>query len=798
MIKQPFLKNLAPIALAVAVAVVPNVYAERTIPSEIEATVVTARHREENIQDVAISMSALDASAIEKTFSRTIDEITGMSPNLIINPILGNGTVGVSLRGMQTAEVEKSFDPAVAIYQDGVYLASTTGALLNIWDAERIEVLRGPQGTLFGRNTIGGLLHVIRSKPTGEMDGKLVATFAENDQEDFKARINFPEFAGISLKLSAVNSEGGGYIRNPIRGETLGDNNLFMYTIDGLWAPTDNFDLRVIYDDISDDTDTRPVTCLTTSDEALGAFGTVFTDVGDGVLPGSGLPNECATSKEGNDLFTTYTSKDQYAELHTEAVTIHANWQINEDHKFAVVYGNREVDEKALNEFDGISFDLFRTSRPQQEDQESLEIRIESDWSDTFRSTMGVFLWDGGYTLQQNSAFLQSTNGPESFTASPLYSQDVESTAYFAQLEWDVTDKLSLNFGGRYIEEKKSLCMTVADYSFDGSNVDYVDVEGYSKTATAQWGKDCPSWGAAVYDSSFDGSETWSKFTPRIGVQYELERGMAYITYSEGFRSGGFNGRATSIETTGPYKPESVAQWELGTKLTMLENTLHLNFSVFTIAYDDKQEDIIKLGTDGQATVTIIENASSATINGVEFDFTWYLAEAFSVRGNVGFLDASFDDFLANSVTGVVDLSDIEMRRAPEMTAGLTALWERQLSNGNVVIANLSYAWKDDYYVSATANADHTPGGYIGFNPSKVDSFGIVDASINYETDHWTFSVFGKNLTDEVYLMSFLDDSANNIATSTTDPTPTYAPGLWSFGTPNRPRYFGAEVQFKF
>jgi iron complex outermembrane receptor protein len=783
MIRQPSLTTIGPMALALAFAFVPNVYAQRTISSEIEEVVVTAQHREENIQDVAISMSALDASAIEKTFSRTIDEITGMSPNLIINPILGNGTVGVSLRGMQTAEVEKSFDPAVAIYQDGVYLASTTGALLNIWDAERVEVLRGPQGTLFGRNTIGGLLHVIRSKPTGEMGGKVVATFAENDQEDFKARINFPEFAGISLKLSAVNSEGGGYIRNPTRGETLGDNDLFMYTIDGLWAPTDNFDLRIIYDDISDDTATRPVTCLTTSNETFGGF-----------TP----PNQCAASSDGNDLFTTYTREEQYSELNTEAVTIHANWQINEDHKLAVVYGNREVDERALNEFDGISFDLFRTSRPQQEDQESLEIRIESDWNDTVRSTVGLFLWDGGYTLQQNTAILQDIFGPQSFTASPLYSQEVESTAYFGQVDWDVSDKLSLSFGGRYIEEKKSLCMTVAGYSFDGSDVDYIDEEGFPKTATAQWGKDCPSWAADVYDSSFDGSETWSKFTPRVSAQYELERGMAYITYSEGFRSGGFNGRATSIETTGPYEPESVKQWELGTKLTMLENTLQLNVSVFTIAYDDKQEDIVKPGTDGQATLTIIENASSATINGVEIDFNWYLTEGFSVRGNVGFLDASFDDFLADSATGVVDLSNIELRRAPEMTAGLTALWERQLSNGNFVIANLSYTWKDDYYISATANADHTPGGYIGFNPSKVDSFGIVDASINYETDNWTFSVFGKNLTDEVYLMSFLDVGANNVATSATDSTPAYAPGLWSFGTPNRPRYFGAEVQFKF
>ena len=791
-------RHTMPMALLAVVAFTPSAYAARTISSEIEEIVVTAQKREENIQDVAISMSALDAGAIEKTFSRTIDELTGMSPNLIINPVLGNGTVGVSLRGMQTAEVEKSFDPAVAIYQDGVYLASTTGALLNIWDAERVEVLRGPQGTLFGRNTIGGLLHVIRSKPTGELGGKVVATFADDDQEDFKARINFPEFAGISLKLSAVNSEGGGYIKNPIRGETLGDNDLFMYTIDGLWAPTDNFDLRVIYDDISDDTDTRPVTCLTTANEGFGAFGTALTGLGDGTLPGSGLPNECATSKDGNDLFTTYTSQDQYAELHTEAVTIHANWQINEDHKLALVYGNRDVDEKAQNEFDGISFDLFRTSRPTEEEQESLEIRLESDWSDTVASTMGVFFWDGGYTMQQNTALLQTLNGPQSFTSSPLYTQDVESTAYFAQVDWDVTDKLSLSFGGRYLDEKKTMCMTTASYSFDGNNVDYVDVDGYSKTATAQWGEDCPSWGAGVYDPAFDGSESWTKFTPRIGAQYEFERGMAYLTYSEGFRSGGFNGRATAPSNTGPYDPESVEQWELGTKLTLLENTLQLNVSVFTIAYDDKQEDIVKPGTDGQTTLTIIENASSATIDGIEIDFNWYLAAGLSLRGNVGLLDASFDDFLADSATGLVDLSGIELRRAPEMTAGLTALWERQLSNGNFVIANLSYTWKDDYYVSATANIDHTPGGYVGFNPSKVDSFGIVDASINYETANWTFSVYGKNLTDEVYLMSFLDVGANNVATSATDRSPTYAPGLWSFGTPNRPRYFGAEVQFKF
>jgi iron complex outermembrane receptor protein len=224
---------------------------------------------------------------------------------------------------------------------------------------------------------------------------------------------------------------------------------------------------------------------------------------------------------------------------------------------------------------------------------------------------------------------------------------------------------------------------------------------------------------------------------------------------------------------------------------------LQLNVTLFSIDYNDKQEDIVKPGQDGQATLTVVQNASTASIEGLEMDFTWIVAAGISLRGNIGLLDAEFNDYLVESATGLVDLSGIDLRRAPEMTAGLGALWEHELSNGAFLIGNLNYTWKDDYFISATSNLDHSPAGYTD-NPSKVDSFGIVDASINYETEHWTFSVFGKNLTDEEYLMSLLDVGANGVATSATDSTAVYAPGAWSFGTPNRPRYFGAEVQYKF
>ena len=818
------IRNTSILAVAVSMAISAQVQAQRSTTTQIEEVVVTAQKREENMQDVAISMSAMDANAIEKSFARTIDDITGMSPNLIINPILGNGTVGVSIRGMQHAEVEKSFDPAVAIYQDGIYLSSTTGALRNMWDAERIEVLRGPQGTLFGRNTIGGLVHVIRSKPTGEWGGKLVGTFAEDSQTDLKGLINLPEMGGVSVKLSAASIKGGEYFYNATRNEEEGENDLLMMTADVLFAPNDNFDFRLIYDYIDDDTPTRPLSAIIAPGEGLYGFACLN--------PATGAPTgECigGVSRSDDDYYTVYTALDQYSELRTDAVTIHANWQFADNHKLAFVFGDRDTDELALNEFDGTSTDVFWTDRPTLENQTSYEFRLESDWSDSLRSTFGLFLWESDYTMQQNSGLLNNINPTPvtNYTASPLYSQEVESTAVFGQVDWDVTDRLMLSVGGRWLDEEKEACLAVSGYPVNplqtllglpAGSVAYTDISGRDKTIDpypyllggtiqgAAWGVNCPDWAASVLDNKgvFDGSASWDEFTPRIAAQYSFDSGMAYVTYSEGFRSGGFNGRGTSPYDTGPYDPETVESWEAGAKFTLFDNRFQLNVAAFTIEYNDKQEDIVKPGSGGQLTLTVVENASTATMEGLEMDFTWVITEGLSLRGNVGLLDASFDDYVVPSATGMVDKSGMALRRAPDMTAGLGLLFERQMAEGHFLVATLNYTWKDDYYISASSNGgDKTVpvaqgGAGFSYNPSLVDAFGILDASINWETENWTFSLFGKNLTDETYLMSFLDPTAEIRATGPNDPTPVYVPSGWSFGTANRPRYFGAEIQLKF
>jgi iron complex outermembrane receptor protein len=666
---------------------------------------------------------------------------------------------------------------------------------------------------------------VIRSKPTGEWGGKLIGTFAQDNQTDLKGLINLPEMGGLSVKLSASSIQGGEYIDNPTRGTTDGENDLSMMSVDALWAPTDNFDFRVIYDRIDDKTPTRPVVSLTTAGEAFGGFG-----LG-------------AVGKTSDALYTTYTSQEQYAALRTDAITIHANWQVTDNQKLALVFGDRETDELARQEFDGVAADLFWTDRPTEENQTSYELRLESDWSDSLRSTVGVFYWDGDYTLQQNTALFNIVNplmggaGKDSgnisiadryavnYTASPLYSQTVETTAVFGQVDWDLTEQLMVSVGGRWLDEEKNACMTVSGYPVNPlqtilglppGSVANTDVAGYDKTldpypfltggtlAAGSWGENCPSWASSVYDDSFDGSASFDDFTPRVGAQYSFDSGMAYVTYSEGFRSGGFNGRASAPDNTGPYDPESVKSWEAGAKFTMFDNRFQLNLAAFTVKYEDKQEDIVKPGEDGQATLTVVQNASSATMEGLEMDFTWVLTEGLSLRGNIGLLDASYDDFLTSSATGTVDLSGVSLRRAPDMTAGLGMVFERQMAEGHWFVATVNYTWKDDYYISASADGgDKTipaalgGAGYVD-NPSKVDAFGLLDASINWETENFTISLFGKNLTDETYLMSFLDVGGNNVATSATDTTPVYAPGSWSFGTPNRPRYFGAEIQIKF
>ena len=767
-------------------------YAQREITSSIEEIVVTAQKREENLQDVPSSVSAMDAATLEKTFARDLLDVAGVSPNLIIDPILGNGTAAISIRGVQMNDVEKSFDPAVAVYQDGIYLATATGALLNTWDAERIEVLRGPQGTMFGRNTIGGLVHVIRSKPTGELGGKINITAAEDSQTDIKAVLNLPALLNgtLATKITAMRLDGGEYFYNPTRQTDEGGVDVEAYSFSALWNPTDNLQIQLTYDDIDDQTDVRPVSCFTQPGELFGVVG-------------QPLASECNGGSDLGFHRTVFQNTEQSASVEVEAVTLNVEYDINENNKLVFVYGSREMEETSLQEFDASALELFRVSRPQFEEQESIEVRWESKFTNG-QLTLGGYLWDSEYDAWQTTYFFGG------FNDSPRTLHSTENTAFFGQLDYDVNDKITLTVGGRWIDEEKEFCQMFTTKAgdetpifnwFGSSDPDpriiqksWGQCPGYVPAATAQNDYTDPVTGE---NATFTGTESWDDFTPKIGFTYELENGIAYATYSEGFRSGGFNGRATGANNAGPYDPESVESIELGIKTIWANNTFQFNASAFTVDYTDKQEDVVLPGTDGAVTLTIVQNAAAVSIDGLEIETLWIPTEGLTLTANLGILDANYDNYMVQDGAGnMVDKSGFDLRRAPEMTLALGALHEYALTNGNFIVSSLNYRWKDDYCVQG--NNFKAIEAHYGANPACNKAHGIIDASISYETENWRLSLFGKNLGDEDYLLHFLDVASSVNATSASDSSPVYVPGLWSFGTVNRPRYFGVEFEAKF
>ena len=774
-----------------------KVLAQREISTGIEEIVVTAQKREENLQDVPASVSAMDAAALEKTFARDLMDVAGVSPNLIIDPILGNGTAAISIRGVQMSEVEKSFDPAVAVYQDGIYLATSTGALLNVWDADRIEVLRGPQGTMFGRNTIGGLVHVIRSKPTGELGGKINVTISEDDQEDIKALINLPAILNETLatKISAMRITGGGYFNNRTRGTSEGDADVEAYSLSALWNPTENLQVHLIYDDINDQSNVRPVTC--------------FNGVAD-LFPAVGQPRSECNQAIGKFHYNTFHSTEQTASVEVEAITLNVEYDINENNKLVVVYGNREMEETSLQEFDNSTLDLFRTSRPQTEEQESLELRLDTNYS-WGKTTVGAFFWDSEYDAWQSTWFFGALND------SPRTLHSTKNKAFFGQLDYDLSDKITLTFGGRWIDEEKSICQVSTDRYEDGTETFYANYPG-EEAGVIKEGPDAryaiKSWGAC--DSSisasaaneytdpetgqtktFTGIKSWDDFTPKVGITYDTDHGMVYASYSEGFRSGGFNGRATGANNAGPYDPESVKSIEVGFKSIWADNTLQINGAIFSVDYTGKQEEVILPGTDGAITLTVVQNAAAASIDGLELETLWVPTPGLTLTANLGILDASYDSYtVLDGVGNNLDNSGLDLRRAPKMTLSLGALYEHALANGEYLVTSFNYRWKDDYCI--VANNKYNEENYSGNNPACNDAFGILDASISYESENWRLSFYGKNLTDEIYNLYFLDVAGRYTAASPTDSSPVYTAPLWSQGTVNRPKHFGIELQFKF
>ncbi len=690
----------------------------------IEEIVVTARKREENIQDVGLSVSALGPQEIENNFARDIRDLVYVSPNLVLDDTAqGPGGVAAAyIRGIGVSEVEKNFDPAVGVVVDGIFLGTMTGGITKAIDLESVEVLRGPQGTLFGRNTIGGVMHMRRTKPTGELGGKIRASVGNYDTTRIDGLLNFGIGEQVAVKLTGTyDDQGEGFYDNVNTGRDEGRVEYQSFGANILYSPIDNLEIEYTTQIERTDQDTPPLLYV-------GQPGQLFCDVFGFCSPDIDTPLSGDRWKTTQDI-----DGPDDATFDADTHVLEVRWDLSDSLRLDYIYGSWETEETVLTDFDAAPPLLFHTSRPAEYEQQTHELRLTYDGDGPLRGTAGIYLWDSEYEIRLRSFIGFAV--PNTVLDLPQTSmQESKSSAIFFEGDYDLTDNLTLTLGGRYTKDEKD---------------------------TAQSG---------VVTASAD--DDWTEFTPKVGIRYAInDDAMIYATYSVGYRSGGFNGRVDSVETaTTPYDQETVDNYEFGFKTEWLDNTLRVNGAIFYMDYDDKQEELqLPSSTSGTGQVTLVTNASTARMQGIELDVTYYPTEALSLRGNIGYLDAEYDEFEFIAPSGLVDLSDLEIRRAPDVTAAASATYEWQLNDGRL------WALVGWHYIG-----EHE----VDFaNKPEVsnDAQHLINASLNYEYRNVQVSLFGHNLTEEDgYGIGF--DVAN----------------IWTYAATRNPRTYGLEVSYTF
>jgi len=707
---MPTLRHLLFFAVAASLAS-PIAYSQVVI----EEIVVTARKRSESIQDVPVSVSAIEQE-LKRATVRRLEDIQNFAPNLYIrrSPGIASGAA-VSIRGVSSSESDKSFDPAIGVMMDGMFLGTSSGVLLQNFDIERIEVLRGPQGTLFGKNTTGGLINVIRGAVTMEFDADLDLTLDNNGREDIKAVVNVPLLGDqLGVKLFGASIQSDGFVRNTTLGDDVGGDDIQDYGFTLLWEPSDLFNIKLHYEKFLDQSEQGAYTNANQPGELACNLEMGGNGIGCETSSNDGPDNNSANGRNFSD--------NEY-----DTFILTANLDL-ESFLLTYIGTSRDMDEDNMQHFDGAPVDALRMRFFNDWHQKSHELRATSQFSDQFEFVAGLYFWEVDYVQRWDVGDLHYQLWrlgvfPIPLTPTSLNSngqeQVTESKAAFLSGDWHLNDRWTLTAGFRWTEEEK-------DFLGGNRGIPYNPAVGDTIPPLFE-------------PKSYYGK--WDEVTPMVGARYQVSDDvMVYGSYSEGFKSGGFFGRQANFNLDPSYDPEFVENYEVGLKSTWLDGRLIFNSAVFVSKYKDKQESIL-IPVDLSNVATVVRNAAVLDMNGAEAELMYQISPAWLVRGTYGYIDAVFDEYLAD-ITGdqmVTDNSGLTTRNTPKHTLGLTTSYTVPVGAGNLE-GVVSYRYRDEVEMIA----DNDPLGHLG-------SIANLSASVSYawDDDRYTVSAFGRNITDE-------------------------------------------------
>ncbi|RVU05744.1 TonB-dependent receptor [Novosphingobium umbonatum] len=717
--------------------------------------IVTARRRSETLQSTPVAITAVNAAMLENKNSVNIGDLQGDAPNLLITQQnSGAQAANIAIRGLSFANIEKSSTPTVGVVVDGVMMGTSTGQLQDFFDIEQIEVLRGPQGTLFGANTIGGVVNIQRSKPTMQTGAKLEASYGRWNSWNTRGVVNFGNGSSFGVKLWYYHNQSDGFYYNANLKRSAGGSKNDAYGASFLFKPEGSrFDAQLTIEQVQQNFDPT-VANLTSSAEAFSAF----------------MPANQVNRNTTTDLYTVFTQQAN-SNYRAPAATLQMNYTLD-GVKLTSITGWRHSNEFQTQDFDGSSTNIYVSQRVQTYTQWSQELRAAGKLTDSLDYVVGGFFFDSKFTLDADTFVFGGNTGHNTVTG------HTRSVAAFGDFNWAVADKVRISFGGRWSQDQREL-----SNAYPGT----LGVIG-------------------------NGSKTFSKVTPKIGIDWRpSSKTMLYGSWSRGTRSGGFSPRAMTAATAGtPYQPEMVDSFEVGTKLDLLERLLTFNVAGFYSKYTSMQQDVTLPGGP-QGSQTITSNIGSADIMGAEFETTLRPAHGLKISATAAFLDSKFHGFVANNVcpaailptgkacptanAGLVpfDYSGNRMIYSPSFSGSISAEYTADTSFGNVVTnVGLRHISPYDEQISS---ASLTPV-YSGNTVSSVTVNGndprvrtvtqnLVDASITAN-----FKINGAKAYVRVY--------GRNLANTRTTTHAFTVAGLWSFGSALEPTSYGATLGLKF
>lgn len=704
----------------------------------LEDIVVTARKREENLQDTPVSVAAFSGEALAERQVANVADVGNFTPNLIIDSASALGgsssTISAFIRGVGQSDFNLTIDPGVGLYLDGVYISRSVGSLLDTVDLARVEVLRGPQGTLFGKNTIGGAIVLTSEQPADEFAGQLEAVTGSYSRIDVKGMLNVPLGERLAMRITGSTQNRSGYYRRLQDGDRMGNKSSLSGRFQLAWEATDALTLSLSVDGTRVREEGKPLTLIAVNPVAdFAGFWNFAINGATCFTAPSGLPVPNLPACYNNQWITadrraTNTTGANFSDLDLWGGSLTVDWELGVVNVKSIT-AYRDLESAFFQDYDGSPLPIGETGNDYSQSQFSQEFQLSgTGFNDRLKWLLGL------YYLKENGTDINSlTFSVADFISGGKVSND--SYAAFTQLGFEVTDRLNLTIGARYTRETKR---------FLPDQFIVTDRTGGSILALSQLFIPTGNPSGNLILPRTQASTKDKEFTPAISLDYQASDDvLLYASYSKGFKSGGFTQRVFPPEAVVPdFGPERVSAYEVGVKSELFERRLRLNFAAFQSDYSGLQIIV------NEGVAPKVRNAGKARIRGFELEAEAVVSNALRFSGGVGYTHA---DYLRVNPAAVGITAANKFGNVPAWTATAGISSELLRLGEGQVSTRVDWSYRSAHFKDAV----NTP-------EIRQPAYSLFNASLSYQSDDkgWGLTAGVTNLFDKDYLVSGYNDLA--------------------------------------